>query len=112
MNKTMTPREFREQGYLQELNRKFLHPLGLALAVSLDNDDPTKDCFGPVIDIRDSDEEGWIFEETEEIKQERLLKAANVQAQWDARKPIRMKRLGYMIQPIPNDPVSKKLLDG
>lgn len=26
-------KEFREKGYLQELNRNFLHPLGLALEI-------------------------------------------------------------------------------
>lgn len=30
-------KEFREKGYLQELNRQFLHPLGLALEVVIDN---------------------------------------------------------------------------
>ena len=29
--KYMPIKEFRERGYLQELNRRFLHPLGLAL---------------------------------------------------------------------------------
>jgi hypothetical protein len=32
----MNIKEFREFGYLQELNRKYLHPLGLALEVTID----------------------------------------------------------------------------
>lgn len=35
MNK-LSVEEFKEQGYLQELNRRFLHPLGLALEVLID----------------------------------------------------------------------------
>jgi hypothetical protein len=34
-------KEFREKGYLQELNRQFLHPLGLALEITI-NDDGTE----------------------------------------------------------------------
>ena len=35
-HKTISVKEFRELGYLQELNRRFLHPLGLALSVKID----------------------------------------------------------------------------
>lgn len=31
-------KEFREKGFLQEVNRQFFHPLGLALAVYIDED--------------------------------------------------------------------------
>ena len=34
--KRMLPRDFRALGYLQELNRIFLHPLGLALEIIVD----------------------------------------------------------------------------
>jgi len=33
----MDIKEFKERGYLQEVNRKFLHPLGLALEVVIDD---------------------------------------------------------------------------
>lgn len=56
--KKMSPREFRELGYLQELNRRFLHPLGLALEIGLDGDGNER--FGKVWDCRD-DPEGLIF---------------------------------------------------
>lgn len=36
--KNIDPAEFRDQGYLQEVNRRFFHPLGLALAVEQDGD--------------------------------------------------------------------------
>ena len=38
MGKSIDIKEFREQGYLQELNRTFLHPLGMALYITLDED--------------------------------------------------------------------------
>lgn len=37
MIKKIDIKEFRESGYLQELNRTFLHPLGLALEVEIDD---------------------------------------------------------------------------
>ena len=36
--KRMSIKEFREKGYLQELNRQFLHPLGLALEIIINED--------------------------------------------------------------------------
>jgi hypothetical protein len=56
--KKMTPKEFRESGYLQELNRLFLHPLGLAMEVTI-NDDGTE-FFSGVWDCRD-DPEGIVY---------------------------------------------------
>lgn len=51
-------KEFRFLGFLQEVNRKFFHPLGLALEVIV-NDDGTEE-LGGVWDYRD-DEEGIFF---------------------------------------------------
>lgn len=53
-------REFVEFGYLQELNRVFLHPLGLALEV-IENDDGSVYISG-VQDHRD-DPDGFRFAE-------------------------------------------------
>lgn len=57
--KEMDPREFLEAGYLQELNRRFLHPLGLALEVQID---PSRQGYrlGRIWDCRD-DPEGVVF---------------------------------------------------
>ena len=60
MVKRMDPGEFRRLGYLQEVNRCFLHPLGLALEVVTEADGTTT--FGEVWDYRD-DPEGMIFGE-------------------------------------------------
>jgi hypothetical protein len=52
--------EFRAQGFLQEANRLFFHPLGLALFVEVDDDG--NETLGGVYDSRD-DDEGFCFAE-------------------------------------------------
>ena len=55
-------KEFREKGFLHEANRQFFHPLGLALAINLDeNGDET---LGGIWDYR-YDPEGMFFGEKE-----------------------------------------------
>ncbi len=53
--KRMDVKSFRELGYLQELNRQFLHPLGLALEVVID-DDTGNESFGGVWNYREDPE--------------------------------------------------------
>jgi hypothetical protein len=57
-------KEFREEGYLQEANRLFFHPLGLALEVIVDENGNEK--LGGVFDAR-RDKEGFLFSK-EDIK--------------------------------------------
>jgi hypothetical protein len=47
---TISVKEFRELGFLQELNRQFLHPLGLALEVRVDSDG--NETLGDIWDFR------------------------------------------------------------
>ena len=54
---TVDTKELQEAGYLQEVNRQFFHPLGLALAVDHDGKAPLM-----VLDNRD-DPEGMFFSE-------------------------------------------------
>ena len=61
--KCMTVKEFREGGFLQEVNRLILHRLGIALEVTLD-EDSGEETLGRIWDYRD-DPEGILF--TEEI---------------------------------------------
>lgn len=84
----LSSHEFIEAGYLQEANRQFFHPLGIALAVN------ATDGAILVIDIR-SDMEGIIFD-SGEIEP---AKVQRVQRELDARLPIRRRALGYVIQP-------------
>lgn len=92
--KKMSVKEFREQGYLQELNRRFLHPLGLALEVALHEDGIER--FGEVWDNRE-DPEGMIYgpgmidaEKANRIDEEAKRKIVN-----------RSFTLGFVIQPPP-----------
>lgn len=57
--KHMGIKEFREEGYLQEVNRLFFHPRGLALEVSVDTLGNMQ--LSGIWDYRE-DEEGITFE--------------------------------------------------
>lgn len=92
--KKMTVKEFREQGYLQELNRQFLHPLGLALEVDL-NEDGTES-FGGVWNYRD-DPEGMIY--GDDIIDR--AKATRIQQEALSKQSTRYARFGWVIQPPP-----------
>ena len=52
-------KEFRAKGFLQEANRKFFHPLGLALEVTI-NEETEEETLGGIWDYRD-DQEGMFF---------------------------------------------------
>lgn len=91
--KRIDPKEFQDFGYLQEVNRRFLHPLGLALEVIV-NTDTGEVSLGGVWDYRD-DPEGMAFADGE-IDAD---KAARVQVQWHEKEQVRVKNLGYIIQP-------------
>lgn len=59
--KHMDIKEFCDLGFLQEVNRLVLHPCGLALEVTVDDDDETKQWISGVWDYRD-DPEGVYFD--------------------------------------------------
>lgn len=98
-DKYITVKELRDFGYLQEVNRRFFHPLGLALAVDI-TEDESEDFILGVLDARD-DPEGFIFDpDSVETDAERMRKYRNVEDQWQQRCAIRLKGLGYAVQPI------------
>lgn len=101
--KKMSVKEFRELGYLQELNRRFLHPLGLALEIVLEKDGT--ESFGGVWDYRD-DPEGMSYADGV-IDQDKAKRISDEQA---AKEPVRFSRLGYIIQP--ETPETKPPRDG
>jgi len=90
--KRMDIKEFREMGLLAELNRAFLHPLGLALEVIID-DETEEEKLGGIWDYRD-DPEGMLYSQkhfpAEKIKQaQEFVKQKHEQ---------RMKNLGFIYQ--------------
>lgn len=95
--KTLPHDELIDAGYLHEVNRRFFHPLGLALAVYFpDDDEEDNETSLMVLDYRWSPE-GMIFgDDTFDPE-----KTAKVQKEWDRRAQARMKELGYVIQPVP-----------
>jgi hypothetical protein len=93
-------KEFREKGYLQEVNRKFLHPLGLALEIIVDDNGIEK--LGGIWDSRE-DEEGIYYNlsESDEERIERFKTNEDfVNNELNSRKEKREKLLGFNIEPI------------
>ena len=89
--KPMNLRAFMDEGYLQEINRQWLHPIGLALAVVFKDGEPTCAC---IIQDNREDMEGIIFQEVD------AEKANNIFKEQTKRGVARRKALGYVIQPI------------
>jgi hypothetical protein len=95
--KKMSVKQFRDEGFLQELNRQFLHPLGLAIEIIIDDDD--NETFGKVWDYRD-DPEGMRYSEGD-ITSEQFVEKANTVAKLAKEKAqIRQERFGWIVQPI------------
>lgn len=79
--------EFREFGYLQEANRLFFHPLGLALEILISDKDG-KESLGGIWDYR-QDPEGIVFH-PDSISKEKI---SNVSKEFASRAEARMKLL-------------------
>lgn len=90
--KRMSIKEFRDLGYLQELNRRFLNPLGLALEVAIQENG--QEYLVQIWDSRD-DPEGMIFGPGM-IDPE---KAKHIYDEGAQRQRKRIDALGYYIQP-------------
>lgn len=95
--KKMEVAEFWEQGYLQELNRHFLHPLGLALEIVTDDEGNVS--FGKIWNYRE-DPEGMVFLPETISSEEFIRKAKLIEIEWDYKTRIRKEALGYVIQPV------------
>lgn len=87
--------EFRRLGFLQEVNRRVLHPAGLALEVILDEDGVER--FGGCWDYRD-DPEGITFGAIDESY------IASVDAEIEKHADVRRELLGGVIQTQPDTP--------
>ncbi len=89
--------EFRSLGLVQEINRLFLHPRGLALEVVIDDDGTEK--LGGVWDSRD-DPEGIIFGDGELSNSKALIVAVMRASKLRARRELLGESDG--IQPVPD----------
>lgn len=91
--KFMPIKEFREEGYLQEVNRKFFHPLGLALVTKLEDGIET---IEGIHDARDN-KTGLVFAK---FSIEDKIKAKNVNSKYMQKMKARIKKFKFIIQPI------------
>jgi hypothetical protein len=94
----MTVQEFTDGGYLQEVNRYFFHPLGLALVAAGSADGPLTS-----LSLRAEREEldGIIFAQELIQSAEAKEKSRRVSEDWARRSAARQDSLGYTVQPIP-----------
>lgn len=89
--------EFVEEGFLQEVNRLFFHPRGMALVMGSDEETGEHQLWG-IWDARD-DPEGIVFEEGAIS----LGKALKVEEDRKARYDSRVQGVGFWAQPLPED---------
>lgn len=94
--KFMSVKEFRELGYLQELNRRLLHVLGLAIEINIDPHG--NETLGRIWDSRD-DPEGIVFDDSIANTSEFATKAEHIYEVEAERAKVRLRELGYAVQP-------------
>lgn len=92
--KIMNLKEFIEIGFLQEANRQFFHPIGLELSVCFDNSDDGE-LF--IIDDRENPEGMKYPELSDKESYDKNINVLNITRK---KFPIRIRNLGYLIQPI------------
>jgi hypothetical protein len=100
MIKYLDIKEFREKGYLQEVNRQFLHRLGLALEISIDENG--KEYISGVWDYRD-DKEGVIYDlkNSDDTRKEKFkTKADYIKQEMEKFDTNRFSLYGWAYEPI------------
>lgn len=103
--KYMDIKEFQEKGYLQEVNRQFLHTLGLALTIIINDKDESYSITG-IQDFRD-DIEGISFGLKDSKDEARLERFYNKAKFIKAEKFEKSLDRGYNIEEIPEMDISK-----
>jgi len=91
-------KEFVELGFLQEVNRQFFHPLGLALEVAINMETGERTLSG-IQDYRE-DPEGMVFSDLSDG--EATLRATAVATLQRTKAAHRSASLGWVMQPIGN----------
>ena len=95
--KQMSLQEFRDTGLLQEINRKFLHPMGLSMY--FDVYDNGTIAFGGIYDARE-DPEGLYYADNEPAFNKE--KEESVSLMFNAKRVSRWNKLGYHVQQTPD----------
>lgn len=90
-------KEFRALGFIQEINRRLLHPCGLALEVIVDKE-TGEEKFGGVWDYRE-DPEGMLYAEGV-IDENKITSVADL---FFSKAQYRRDTFGYFIQPSPSE---------
>lgn len=93
--KYMNLTEFRDLGYLQELNRNFLHTLGLGMEMTTDKAGRT--VISGIWDYRD-DPEGLCFNDLSD--EGAKIKSERIHDQLEEKMRYRVPKLGWFVQPI------------
>ena len=98
----ITVEEFREKGYLQELNRRFLHPLGLALSVNINENG--EETLGDIWDYRDDEEGIWydLINSSDDRINKFKENAKYVNKEFKKRKKKRLEMFCDIVEPIKN----------
>ncbi len=93
-------KELREKGYLQEVNRRFFHPLGLALEITIDEN--KNEIISGILDCR-KDKEGlyWGINNFSEKRKQNFTKNKKfIDDEIKKREDVRKKRFNDIIEPI------------
>jgi len=90
-----------DEGYIQEANRRFFHPLGLHMAVQIVTDDLDSPFQIRVMDCRDAIA-GVVYAPAEDASESsvRSRRERAIEMQWTRRAAIRRLRTGIVRQPV------------
>ena len=101
-SKTLDLNELRDSGLLQEVNRRFFHPIGLALAVIFDEDETPIDLS--IVDARE-DPEGILYAEITSTTANKFNAVEAVMKECHAK---RYQALGYVYQPATPEAIAQQ----
>lgn len=97
--KRMSLDEFVGKGYLQEANRQFFHPVGIALMVEYNDELLSYTKLSGVLDGRD-DAEGFYYPDEWINTPEAEIKRAFIAEERERFRKLRLSNLGFSIQSV------------
>jgi hypothetical protein len=104
----ITAKEFYEKGYLQEVNRRFFHPLGLSMAVEI-TDKGDIEYLG-ILDYRDVDAPLSMLAEfrSEEDYNDALMKKDIIDLEFIERADMRIDTFGSIVEPLIQEEINER----